>query len=113
MFGSAARGSDTADSDVDLLVELLDPGLERIVDLSARLTALTGRPIDVVRLNDAETDPLFLANVVTGGRVLVDRDRQWPRLVGHAAELRRLGARHQARRVDNALAEIDRLPTRR
>src|ERR1700730_1235978 len=57
LFGSAATGADTSRSDVEVLVDLRDPSLERVVDLSTKLTEIMGRPVDVVRLQDAETDP--------------------------------------------------------
>lgn len=80
LFGSSATGAATSTSDVDVLVDLRDASLERIVDLSAKLTAILGRPVDVIRLQDAGVDPLFLADVVAEGRVLVDREKLWPRL---------------------------------
>src|SRR5260370_626618 len=54
VFGSTARGTDTWGSDVDVLVDLRDASLERVVDLSAKLTTIVGRPVDVLRLQDAE-----------------------------------------------------------
>ena len=74
LFGSVARGTAAPGSDVDVLVALRDPDLERVVELSAKLTAATGRRVDVVRLEDAESEPSFLADVITDGRVLVDRE---------------------------------------
>jgi predicted nucleotidyltransferase len=53
LFGSAARGTDRPSSDVDILVQLQDPRLERVLDLSAKLSAATGRRVDLVRLEDA------------------------------------------------------------
>src|SRR5207247_9778707 len=47
LFGSTARGTDTPDSDVDVLVALRDPGLERVVELGERLTAASGGPLRV------------------------------------------------------------------
>ncbi len=109
LFGSAAQGTDEATSDVDIVVALRDPSLERVVDLSAKLTAIIGRPVDVVRLEDAEGDPSFLAQVVAEGRVLVDREDLWQQLRRREAGLRRLGRRQQSERADAALAGIDRL----
>jgi predicted nucleotidyltransferase len=111
LFGSTARGTDTPASDVDIVVDLRDPSLERLVDLSERLTAVVGRPVDVIRLQDAEADPLFFADVVTEGRVLVDRDREWPRLRRREAGLRRRGREEEAQRARAALAGVDRLLT--
>lgn len=107
LFGSAATGSDTPTSDADIVVRLGDPSLERVVDLSAKLTTMIGRPVDVIRLQDAEADPLFFADVVTEGRVLVDREELWPRLRRREARLRCRGRKKEAERARAALAGID------
>jgi len=109
LLGSTARGTDTPDSDIDLLVDLRDPTLERVVDLSARLSAILGRPVEVVRLQDAEGEPAFLADAVAEGRVLVDREAMWSRLRRREPSLRRRGRRKESRRAEAALAGIDRL----
>ncbi|MGH2983195.1 MAG: nucleotidyltransferase domain-containing protein [Solirubrobacterales bacterium] len=109
LFGSTATGTDAPTSDVDVLVDLRDPSLERVVDLSTKLTAATGRPVDVVRLQDAEGDPLFLADLLVEGRVLVDREGLWPRLRSREPELRRRGRKQEVERTHSALAGIDRL----
>jgi predicted nucleotidyltransferase len=109
LFGSAATGADTPASDVDLVVDLRDPSLERVVDLSTKLTTTIGRRVDVIRRQDAEGDPLFFADVLTDGRVLVDRDGLWPRLRRRKAGLRRAGRKQEADRARAALAGVDRL----
>ena len=109
LFGSAAGGVGTPESDVDMLVDLHDASFERLVDLSTKLTRIVGRPVDVVELKDAETDPSFLAQIVGDGRVLVDRENLWSQLRHREAGLRRRGSRHDARRLNRALAGIDRL----
>jgi len=109
LFGSAATGTDTPESDVDVLVDLRDTSFERVVDLNTKLTRLVGRPVDVVELKDAEPEPAFLAQVLADGRVLVDREDQWPGLRGRERGLRRRGRHVDARRLDGALAGIDRL----
>ena len=109
LFGSTAAGSDMPSSDVDVLVELRDPSLERLADLSAKLEAAVGRPVDLIRLEDAEADPSFLAGVISEGRVLVDREDRWSQLLRREAGLRRRGARRDAERTQAALAGIDRL----
>jgi predicted nucleotidyltransferase len=109
LFGSAARGTDAAGSDIDVLVDLRDPSLERVVDLSSKLAGIVGRRVDLVRREDAETEPSLLLEIVQDGRVLVDRDGSWPGLRDREARLRR-GARHQReRRTRAALEGIDRL----
>jgi uncharacterized protein len=112
LFGSVARGTAAPRSDVDVLVALRDGRLERVVELSAKLTAATGRRVDVVRLQDAQSEPSFLADVIADGRVLVDRERLWPRLRSREPSLRRAGRRTQAERTDAALVGIDRLLAR-
>jgi predicted nucleotidyltransferase len=112
LFGSVARGTSSPASDVDVLVALRDGRLERVVELSAKLTAATGRRVDVVRLEDAQSEPSFLADVIADGRVLVDREGLWPRLRTREPTLRRAGRRRRARRTEAALAGIDRLLAR-
>jgi predicted nucleotidyltransferase len=109
LFGSAAAGTDTPGSDVDVLVDLRDASFERVVDLVTKLTRLVGRPVDVVELKDAETEPSFLAQVLADGRVLVDREDLWPELRAREEGLRRRGTRHDAHRMDRALAGIDQM----
>jgi predicted nucleotidyltransferase len=109
LFGSTARGTDTERSDIDVLVDLLDPQLDALVELEERLGAATGRRVQLVRLADAEGDPSFLAEVLSEGRVLVDRDDVWPVLRSREPAIRRRGRRAEARRTELALAGIDRL----
>ena len=108
LFGSAARGDDTEDSDVDVIADLRDSSLDPVLDLSLKLEDAVGRSVDVVRLEDAEDDPTFLAMALEDARVLVDRNEAWLRLQGEAADLRRKGRRRDARRKREALAGIDR-----
>jgi predicted nucleotidyltransferase len=82
LFGSMARGDDTERSDVDVIV--------------------------VIRLEDAEDDPTFLANALDVGRVLVDRREVWPDLMARLPGLRHKGRRRDAKRKHDALAGIDR-----
>jgi hypothetical protein len=91
------------------LVALRDPQLERIVELSAKLTAATGRRVDLVRLADAESEPSFLADVVADGRVLVDRGGLWPRLSRREPSLGRPGRVRQAERTGAARAGLERV----
>lgn len=107
LFGSAATGGDAASSDVDILVDLRDAGLERVVDLSGKLAAMVARPCDIVRLEDAEGDPDFFADVIGEGRVLVDRDGSWPLVRRRGADLAHRGRRQEALRAQAALAGID------
>ncbi len=109
LFGSAATGADMPSSDVDVLVELRDDSLERIVDLETKLTADVGCQIDLVRLSDAERDPAFLAAALADGRVLVDREQLWSRLREREASIRRHGREQERLRTRDALSGIDRV----
>jgi predicted nucleotidyltransferase len=109
LFGSIARGDDTASSDVDLLVEMRDSSLSRVADLGSKLEALLNRRVDIVTLEEARENTQFLAQAISEGRVLVDREGHWTPLRDEADSLRRsarLGARRAKRR---ALAGIDRM----
>jgi predicted nucleotidyltransferase len=107
LYGSAATGEDTSDSDVDVLVSLRDPDLSKLIALEGRLSERVGREVELVRLEDAERKPSFLELALDGGRVLVDRDRAWPPLRRRAARLVREGDRREARRARAALHGID------
>jgi predicted nucleotidyltransferase len=51
LFGSVVRGDATADSDVDILVDLVDDGgnpLLKVAGLSEELSAMLGVRVDVV-----------------------------------------------------------------
>ncbi len=109
LFGSVARGEDTATSDIDLLVEMRDSSLTRVADLSAKFEALLGRRVDVLTLEDAGENTQLLAQALSEGRVLVDREGRWPELrdEAEAVEDRARGDSRRARR--RALAGIDRM----
>jgi len=109
LFGSAARGDDTAHSDLDLLVSMRDPSLARIADFSLKLESALGRSVDVVTLEDAATAPHLLAEASTEGRVLVDREGRWQVLRAEADTLRRRARRNDKHRIEKALAGIDRM----
>lgn len=109
LFGSTAAGTDRAESDVDVLVDLRDSSLERLVDLSTKLADLIGRPVDIVRLQTLATDPAALAEVLGEGRVLVDREGSWSRLSRQVPKLQLRGRDEDARLTEAALAGIDRL----
>lgn len=75
LFGSVARGTATASSDVDvgILLEHAPPRtLERIpADLQDRLTEALGRPVDLIILNDAAPD--LIHRVLRDGALILDR----------------------------------------
>ncbi len=98
LFGSMAAGTDTPDSDVDVLVDLRNASFERLVDLGTKLKEILGRHVDLVELHEAQSDPAFLALVVAEGRVLVDREDIWARLQGReAGGLGRRAGREESR----------------
>lgn len=109
LFGSAARGDDTASSDVDLLVEMRDSSLGRIADLGAKLEAALGRRVEIVTLEEARESKPLLIQAIDEGRVLVDREGRWSALQDEAAELRRRAQADARRAKRRALAGIDRM----
>lgn len=65
LFGSAARDELRADSDIDVLVEFVDPpGLRRYLETQDALEGLLGRPVDLVTA----------AGLKPRARALVERD---------------------------------------
>lgn len=109
LFGSAARGTDTPGGDVDVLVDLRDSSLDRLIDVQEKLASAVDRHLDIVRLADAEAEPALLAEAVADGRVLVDRVGLWPTLCRRESRLRRRGGEREVQRAQDALAAIDRL----
>jgi predicted nucleotidyltransferase len=109
LFGSVARGDDEEGSDVDLIVEMRDSSLVRIVDLELKLEGLLGRPVDIHTLEEAAADPVLLAEAVAEGRAIVDRERRWPTLRAEAGAIDRRAREHLRRRSRRALATIDRI----
>lgn len=88
LFGSQATGAATVQSDVDLLVALVDPSASRVAELGGRLERRTRRDVQVVRLQDAESTPILMVDVLEDGRVLIDRDRRWDSLRAEARSWR-------------------------
>ena len=109
LFGSAATGMDSSASDIDLLVDMRDSSLDRLLALEAKLTRAVGRPVDIIRLEDAATAPDFLVDILADGRVLVDRDERQRELRERAARRAATTGLRGAERVQAALAAVDRL----
>jgi predicted nucleotidyltransferase len=80
LFGSVATGRESERSDLDLLVVLADQTAGVVAALAQRLTDRTDRDVQLVRLQEAERSPSLMADALTQGRVLVDRDVTWPAL---------------------------------
>jgi len=111
LFGSAARGDDTADSDVDLLVEMRDDSYTRLLDLALKLEPLLGREVQLLTFEEARSNPLLLADAAREGRMIVDREGRWPKFSSERNALEhqaRADYRSQKRR---ALTGIERLLT--
>lgn len=78
LFGSVARGTARADSDVDVgVLYLEDPprtlsGIEQVYNLEQELTELTDLPIQVVNLNDASVD--LIIRVLRDEKLLIGHD---------------------------------------
>jgi predicted nucleotidyltransferase len=89
LFGSAARGELREDSDLDVLIRLGRGGLTGRAEVLGRLETASGRRVQLVDLDEAAAAPLLLADVLRDGRVLVDRDGDWPGLRERESEVRR------------------------
>lgn len=96
VFGSVARGTGGRGSDVDILVSFGDARFGRKADLARRLKPAVDREVQVLELEDAERDPSLLADILEDGRVLVDRDGQWPRLKTREPRVRGAASRADA-----------------
>jgi len=48
VFGSFARGEESPESDVDVIVELAEPTFDHYMDLKFRLEEVLQRPVDLV-----------------------------------------------------------------
>jgi predicted nucleotidyltransferase len=101
LFGSQSRGDSHGSSDVDLLVDASEAAPLR--DVRRRLEARLGRQVHLVGLRDAELAPLLLAEVLREGRVLVDRERNWPTLLERRVQVEREAERERSR-IDDEFA---------
>lgn len=107
LYGSLARGDEDGDSDLDLLVSLAGDRFVVGFDLTARLQGATGRRIDVAHLAQVEDKaPLLLDRVLDEGRVLVDRDGQWPQLRPRRRAIRARAQRAHRRQMAAAARAI-------
>lgn len=103
LFGSAAHGEMHSRSDVDVLVALRE-GVDTRA-LASRLSGRLGLRVQLVSLEDARRAPLLLAEVLRDGRVLVDRERLWPRLRQQRSRVERAAA-HERQRIDREFSEL-------
>ncbi len=72
VFGSVARGEDTAESDLDLLVEFSEPkSLLDLIGLEQEFEEALGRKVDLV--TPASLSPYLRDQVIQEARVLYER----------------------------------------
>lgn len=108
LFGSTARGDDTEESDVDLMVEPADRERFDPIHLAGKLAEALNRDVDVIELRDARLNARLFADALREGRVVVDRADLWPKLSGEIEQAQRRARREVPRRARRALREIDR-----
>jgi predicted nucleotidyltransferase len=110
VFGSLARGDGRADSDLDLLVDLVDDGWQRRQQLNTRLERAVGRRVElIVAERVARSNPGLLADALRDGRVLVDRGGRWEALKRRETAIRRAAqaqAAQQAHEVGTLLDDL-------
>lgn len=110
LFGSTARGDAGPRSDVDLLVAWKDRSRARPgAALLAKLEDATGRRVDLIRWEQAKKSPLLMDQVLSEGRVIVDRGYVWPRLLAEQDTISARARRHErrlAREAEAALGEL-------
>lgn len=97
LFGSIAKGTDRADSDVDLAVKLRRQARASVPALERRVASVVGRPVHIVLLEDGLADGRFALEIIDHGRPLTDRGGVW-------ASLRRRRAGFAGKAVDQAAA---------
>lgn len=110
LYGSLARGDEDRGSDLDLLVASAEEQGAASFGLAQRLEAISGRRVDIARLDRVEAQaPLLLDRVLDEGRVLVDRDALWPPMHERRRAIRaraRRAHRRQMASASRAIAEI-------
>jgi predicted nucleotidyltransferase len=73
IFGSAARGDDSPDSDIDLLIEFRGrKGLLELVSLEIELTEMFGRKVDLV--TEASLSPYIRDRILSSASVIYEGD---------------------------------------
>jgi hypothetical protein len=77
--------------------------------LRAGLSHAAGRPVDLVALEAAEADPLLLDAAPRDGRMLVDRDEEWPALLADQPRVAGTAAREANRLRDEVHALVSAL----
>jgi predicted nucleotidyltransferase len=106
LYGSRARGDDDPASDVDLAVLMSETSTVAVTRLQIRLRDKLELPIDAHSLNLRQGAPSFLAPVLEDGRVLLDRDHAWTRLVARRDEIAELAAEEYEALMRSAAAAL-------
>jgi predicted nucleotidyltransferase len=106
LFGSTATGEDSDRSDVDLLVSLHDDRPRSLASLRRRLQTALNRRVHLVVLDDAHEAPSLLADILADGRVIIDRDALWRRLVGERELISERATRQDRELMAKAAASL-------
>lgn len=109
LIGSAARGDDRPDSDIDLVVELRGARELALSGLEHRLATALGRKVEVIPLAAARRDPLLMGDMIREGRVITDRDGLWPHLVARPRKALAAAARADAGLEERKRRVLDRI----
>jgi predicted nucleotidyltransferase len=110
LYGSAARGDEHGDSDVDVLVSFRRDESAARSRLARRLEEVLDRPVDIARFARVRKEaPQLLLNAIDEGRVLVDRNGSWPRLRDQRETIARAARRQRRRDRQRAAAAIAQL----
>lgn len=72
IFGSVARGEQTAESDVDVCIELQTPSMFSLVHIKEELQLLFGCAVDIVRLRE-DMDGILRQNIMEEGYLCIKR----------------------------------------
>jgi predicted nucleotidyltransferase len=110
LYGSVARGEEDEGSDLDLLVSLAGGRPSAASRLAVSLETAVARPVDIALLPRVEARaPLLLARVLDEGRVIVDRDGQWPALRDRRRAIRARADRSHRNQIASAARAITEL----
>lgn len=80
LFGSIAKGTDHADSDMDLAVKLRRQARTSVPALERRVASAVGRAVHIILLEDGLADGRFALEIIDHGRPLTDRGGVWASL---------------------------------